>query len=220
MVDFMVDDGYIKKLDLVQYRIPIPDPLPEIYSMIAQRVLSRGYTVKEFTKTKDIRPHVVPVFQLINETYQHIYGFAALTDEEAKEFSNRFLPILNPNFAKLIYDENGELVAFIVGMPDMSKGLRASKGKLYPFGFIQLLWSMRKTDQLNLLLGCIKENKRNRGLDTVLAVKIFNSAKSANFKIMDTHLIMESNTKMRAEYERLCAEMYKRYRIYIKPIVK
>jgi hypothetical protein len=216
MIDFMGKAGYGKKLDLVQYKLPVPDPLPEIYPRIAERVLSRGYRVAEFTRTKDVRPHVVPAFNLINETYKHIYGFAALTDQEAKEFANRFLPILNPRFIKVIYDEQDEIVAFIVAMPDMSKGLRASRGKLIPFGFLQVLWAMRKTRQLNLLLGCIKENKRNLGLNTVLAVKVIEAANQAGYKLIDTHLIMESNTKMRAEYERLGAEMYKKYRIFSK----
>jgi ribosomal protein S18 acetylase RimI-like enzyme len=215
MVDFMEASGFTKKLDLVQYRLPIDQPLPEIYGKVADRVLTMGkYTVKEFSRTSQVKPYVLAVFSLINDTFKHLYGFAPLTDVEAHEFANRFLPILNANFIKLIFDEHEELVAFVIGMPDLSKGLRRSGGKLMPIGFIPVLWSMRRTRQLNLLLGAIKESCRGRGLDTVLAVKLFDSANKAGFNTMDTHLVLETNKPMRAEYERLNAEMYKKYRIY------
>lgn len=211
MVSFMEENGYAKELDLVQYRINTIEKLPLVYNRIAERVLNKGYRVIEFKNTKTIRQYIEPILNLINESYKNIYGFAPLTDVEAKEFSNRFLPILNPDFVKLIFDKNEELAAFIIAMPDMSAGLRATGGKLFPFGFIRILRSMKKTKQLNLLLGSIKESRRNAGLDAVLAVKILESATSSGFTVLDTHLIMETNKKMRAECERLDAEMYKKY---------
>jgi hypothetical protein len=219
MIDFMEENGYRKKIDLVQYRMPLEQALPEIYDRVANRVLERGhYYVREFKRTRKVRPYILPVFDLINETYRHIYGFAPLSEKEAQEFSNRFLPILNANFIKLIFDEKDELVAFIIAMPDLSKGLRISRGRLFPFGFIPVLWSMKKSKQLNLLLGCIKESKRNRGLDTVLAVKLMQSARKASYTLLDTHCVMETNKAMRAEYERLNAELYKKYRIFTKTL--
>jgi ribosomal protein S18 acetylase RimI-like enzyme len=219
MADFMEAAGFSKKLDLVQYRLPVDKPLPEIYSRVANRVLTRGdYRVVEFRRTREVRSWVLSVFSLINETYTHIYGFAPLTDAEAHEFTNRFLPVLDARFIKLIVDGEDQLVAFIIGMPDLSRGLRISRGKLYPFGFIPVLWSMRRTRQLNLLLGCIRESHRNRGLDSVLAVKLMGAARAAGYRVLDTHCVMENNLPMRAEYERLNADQYKKYRIFSKSL--
>lgn len=218
MIRYMETRGYGKKLDLVQYRFDLPDPLPDIYHKIAERVIRKGYKALEFTRTKDIRPWITPVFDLINASYKKIYGFSALTEEEAHEFSNRFLPILNPNFVKLILDANDKLVAFVIGMPDMSKGLRRAKGRLFPIGFIPVLWSMKTSRQLNLMLGGIEESKRNLGLDSLMAVKMIDSAAKSGFKILDSHLVMETNVKTRAEFERIGAVMYKKYRIFNKTI--
>ncbi|MDV7401355.1 hypothetical protein RZS08_58600, partial [Arthrospira platensis SPKY1] len=100
-------------------------------------------------------------------------------------FSNRFLPILNPGFVKLILDANDKLVAFVIGMPDMSKGLRMAGGRLFPFGFIPVLWSMKTSRQLNLMLGGVEESKRNLGLDSLMAVKMIDSAAKSGFKVLD-----------------------------------
>lgn len=103
-------------------------------------------------------------------------------------------------------------------MPDISDGFKKAKGKLFPLGFLHLLLSFRKATQLNLLLGCVKDTIRNSGIDALMAVSMFDSAKEANLKILDSHLIMEENVKMRAVMERMESAIYKRYRIFEKAI--
>lgn len=210
--------GFSKKLDLFQYRSPIPQTVPDIYTRIGERVLKRGFKVLKFDKSKDVRPFVKPVFDLINETYVDIYGFAPLQDIEAKEFSERFLPLLNPEFIKIVADENDKIIAFVVAMPDISDGFRKANGRLYPFGFIPILRSFKKATQLNLLLGCVNENLRNSGVDALMAASLYESAIKANLKVLDSHLIMEDNTKMRAVMERQNYNVYKKYRIFEKDL--
>jgi len=209
-------NAFTKKIDLVEYQASIPEQIPEFYLRIAERVKRHGFRLLEFKKSKHIVPFVKPAFDLLNETYSDIYGFAPLGEIEVKEFSERFLPLLNPNFIKLILDKNDEVVAFVVAMPDIFDGFKKANGKLLPFGFIHLLLSFRKATQLNLLLGGVKNNIQNFGLDALLTVGMFNSAKEANLKILDSHLIMEKNVKMRAVMERLNSTIYRRYRIYEK----
>ena len=209
-------NAFTKKIDLVEYKATIPEQIPEFYVRIAERVKRHGFKLLEFKKSKHIRPFVKPSFDLLNEAYADIYGFAPLGEIEVKEFSERFLPLLNPNFIKLILDQNEEVVAFVVAMPDIFDGFKKANGKLLPFGFIHLLLAFKKATQLNLLLGGVKNNIRNSGLDALLAVGLFHSAKEAKLKTMDSHLIMEENVKMRAVMERLDSTIYRRYRIYEK----
>lgn len=218
MVEFTENNGFKKKIDLFQYRSKIPELVPELYTKIANRVLSRGYRILEFNKSKNVKPYVKPVFDLINESYVDIYGFAPLQEIESKEFSERFLPLLNPEYIKIIVDKDDKLVAFVVAMPDISEGFRKAKGKLLPFGFIHILRSFKKAKQLNLLLGCVKSNMRNSGIDALLAVSMFESANKGQLKILDSHLIMEENTNMRALMERMEHVIYKKYRIYEKEL--
>ncbi len=218
MKTYIEENGFSKKIDLVQYRAIIPENVPEFYKRIANRVSGRGFKLMEFKKTKHIRPYIKEAFDLLNEAYSDIYGFAPLQDPEVKEFSERFLPLLDANFIKLVANKEGKIVAFVVAMPDISDGFKKANGKLFPFGFIHLLLSFKKATQLNLLLGGVANNVRNSGLDALMAVAMFNSAKKAKLTIMDSHLVMEENEKMRAVMERVESEIYKRYRIYQKDI--
>ena len=77
---------------------------------------------------------------------------------------------------------------------------------------------MKKSKQLDLLLGAIKSEYRNVGLDSLLGTAMLKSAFEAKLENIDSHIVMEANTKMRAEYERVGGKIYKRYRIFQKQL--
>ncbi|MBN1651704.1 MAG: hypothetical protein JW857_10270 [Bacteroidales bacterium] len=218
MINHMERNKYAKSIDLVQYRAKVPESISPIYETMFQRVTNAGYQILEFTNTKAIRPYIPPVFALLNKTYTEIYGFAPLDDKEITEFAERFLPFLDARFIKIVIDQQKNVVAFLVAMPDISKGMRKAEGKLFPFGFMHILRSGKKTKQLNLLLGSVEESLRIKGIVSLLAVKVIESAQKAKMELFDSHLIMEDNAKMRAMYERFDAKVYKTYRIFQKAL--
>jgi ribosomal protein S18 acetylase RimI-like enzyme len=94
-------------------------------------------------------------------------------------------------------NERNETVAFIIGMPDISKGIKKSKGYILPIGIIHILLAGRRTNQLNLLLGAIHPDYQNRGLDTIMGSAMLDSAREAGIEVhIDSHLEMESNAKV------------------------
>ncbi|MBN2237388.1 MAG: hypothetical protein JW729_07500 [Bacteroidales bacterium] len=218
MIHHMERNAYGKSIDLVQYRADVPEEVSPVYHTLFDRVSKAGYSILEFTSTKKIRPYIPAVFALLNKTYTEIYGFAPLDDKEITEFSERFLPFLDARFIKIVLDQNKNVVAFLVAMPDISLGMRKAKGRLFPFGFVHILRSSKKTKQLNLLLGGVEERLRIKGIVSLLAVKIIESAIHARMQVFDSHLVMEENLSMRAMYERVNAEIYKTYRIFEKEL--
>ncbi|MDA3954957.1 MAG: hypothetical protein PF485_15020 [Bacteroidales bacterium] len=218
MVQMIEAEGFSKKMDFVQYKINTPKEVPALYERVAQRPMKNGYKIIEFTKHKQLKPYIRPVLGLTNDTYTEIFGYVPFSEEEMDDFAKRYLPILDPNFIKVITDKNSEVVAYVIGMPNISDGIRKAKGRLFPFGFIHILRSMKKSSQLDLLLGAVKDDLRNIGLDTMLAKAMLKSANERGLKIIDSHVVMETNTKMRAEVEKLGGEVYKRYRIFQKDL--
>lgn len=218
MISHTKRNGYKKKLDIFQYRAKIPEETPKIYNKIADRVKRRGFKIIDFKKSKHVVPYVKPVFDLINATYKNIYGFAPLDDIEVKEFSERFLPLLKPQYIKVVVNDTNKIVGFVAGMPDISNGFKKAKGKLFPFGFIHILRAFKKTHQLNLLLGCVSEELQNSGLIALMAQSMYKAAKENGLTVLDSHLILENNKKMRAVMERMDHEIYKKYRIFEKAL--
>jgi len=210
------DLSFTKEVDLVVYRVPIPDELPEFYKSIYKRFTGRenDLTLKEFTLRRQVKPYIRKVLTLLNETFAGIYGFVPFTPKEMDDFANRYLYLINPRFIKIFIDEKDQVVSFLVAMSDISKGIQKSKGYLLPWGFIPLLTAGRKSKQLNLLLGGIAPEYQGRGLDVMMGIKLIESAKKAGKVVIDSHLELETNLKVRAEMEKMNGEVYKRYRIY------
>ncbi|KAF0237769.1 MAG: hypothetical protein FD181_1634 [Prolixibacteraceae bacterium] len=218
MNKFAEEMGFSKEVDLVVYQIPIPDELPEFYKSIFKRFTTRENKLylKEFTNRRQIRPYIYKVLALVNLTFSGIYGFVPFTLKEMKDFANRYLYLINPRFIKLVLNENDEVAAFLIAMSHISEGIQKSKGYLLPLGFIPILTAGRKSKQLNLLLGGIAPEYQGRGLDVMMGIKLIESAKRAGKTIIDSHLELETNLKVRAEMEKMGGKVYKRYRIYQK----
>lgn len=213
-------EGFSPMVELYQYEIPLKDAHLQRYHHFAQRIQERfGLTVHEFTQTRQVKPFVQPVFRLINQTYQQIYGFNRVSEEEMKEFAQRFLPLLNPKLIKIISNKQGEVIAFIIAMADMSLGIRKAKGRLLPWGWYHIYQSAKRSKRLVLLLGAISPAYQGKGLDAILASRLLGSAQKLGFILMDSHLIMKENHKMRNEIERIPQhKCYKKYAIFSKNI--
>jgi GNAT superfamily N-acetyltransferase len=220
LVDYIEKAGYEKKVDLMVYKLDIPEVIPEFYRRIRDRASKNNHTTRlvSFSSRKQLKKYVKPVFNLVNETFKDIYAFAPLSEKEMEEFANRYLILLDPRFIKVVENNMGEVVACILAMPDISEGIKKCKGRLIPFGIFQVFRAQKKTKQLNLLLGGIKADYRNSGLDTIMGISLLEEARNRGMKVIDSHLELETNTKMRAEMEKMGGVVYKRFRIFQKAL--
>ncbi len=219
MKDFYEELGFQKEVDLLSYKIIVPEKVPEYIEKVSKRVIeSNGYILHEFKTRRELRPWIVPVFRLVNVTFTHIYGFIPLEEKEMQELADRYLPILDPRFVKVISKEDGEPLGFVVSMPELSQGIKRAQGRLFPFGWSYILSESRRTKMLTLLLGAVKEEYRGKGLDSLMSMRLLESAIKAGMKTIDSHLILEHNSRMRAMCDRIDGKVYKRFRIFFKEI--
>ncbi len=220
MVDLTEAAGFTKKVDCVVYQIPIPEKIPELHQKILERAEKQNTNLRllQFTSRRKIKPLVRPALQLVNDTFGDIYGFLPFNEKEMDEFANKYLFLINPKFVKLIVNEKDEIIALFIAMADISDGIRKSKGYLFPFGIFRIFAAARKTKQVNLLLGAIDPRYQGRGLDVWMGLSLVKSAREAGKTVMDSHLELEYNTKVRAEMEKFGGKVYKKFRIYQKDI--
>jgi hypothetical protein len=212
--------GYAKDVDYFVYKLDVPKEIPEFYKKILERVKRKGnFELVELRKKRQIKPWIIPVLDLMNECYigSNIYGYTPLDKQEMMDLAKRYLPVLDPRFVKVV-TKDGDTVAFVVGIPDMAAGIKKARGRLLPFGFLKILRAAKKSKQLDLLLGAVKESYRGRGLDVLMGVGMIMSAQEAGFEVMDTHHELESNVKVRAEMVKMGGKLYKKFRVYQKAL--
>lgn len=212
--------GYQKDVDYVTYRIHVPSKIPETYTRLHERIRKRGsLEVIEPGSKKEAAAWAKPAFRLMNAvfTQEGIYGYAPMEDDEIDMLIKRYMPLLDPRFLKGIRHDD-ELAGFVIGIPDMTEGIRRARGRLFPFGFLKILKARKNARQLDLLLGAIKPEHRGKGGDVLMMVAMGMSVIQAGMKVIDTHHQMETNKKMRAVSELLGGEVYKRHRVYRKAL--
>ena len=217
-VEQLEKNAFTKEIDLVVYLVDIPEVMPEFHQKVEERAIRNNPNLKvlEFTSRKKVKPYIYDVLELLNVTFVDIYGFTPFSQKEMDDFANRYLFLINPRFIKLIVNEQQEVVAFIIGMSHIGDGIQAAEGKLFPFGIFKIFAAARKTKQLNLLLAGIHPAYRGKGLDVMMGSRILASAYAEGKRFMDSHLELETNTKVRAEMERMGGQVYKRFRIFQK----
>jgi hypothetical protein len=219
MIDFMERAGFVKEADCFtcEYDLGHPEK-EERYKPILQRILDRpGYEFLEFTSIKPIKKYIVDVFNLVNESFGNIYGFVPMDQKEIDSLVKQYLPIIDPRFVKLILHEK-KLVGFLVALPRFTKGIQKAKGRLFPFGFIHILRSMKKATKVDLMLGAVHPKYQGKGLDLFLSMGIIQSGRKYGIKYVDTHLVLDGNDSMESEMVRFGAKEVKRYRVYQKQL--
>jgi len=219
-VELLEKNSYTREVDLVVFKIQIQKQIPEFYLKIYERALrnNSGLQFLEFTSRNKVRPYIHPVLRLLNAAYTDIFGFIPLTEAEMDDFANRYLFLINPRFIKVIVNEQKEVVAFLIAMSHIGEGIQEAKGYLFPTGIFRIFAAARRSKQLNLLLVGIHPEYRGRGLDAVMGVKMLESAKAQGKTVLDSHLILEHNSKSRAELERMGGIVYKRFRVFGKDL--
>jgi hypothetical protein len=218
IVKLVENEGFTKEVDCMTYKFPVNLALPELYYRIVQRSnYSNNMQLVEFTSRKQLKPYIVPVLELVNQTYDHLYGFVPMSETEIHEFAARYLPIIDPRFVKII-EKDGQVIAFVIGIPNLTIGIQKSKGYLFPIGIFQILLATRKTRQLDVMLAAVRRDFQGTGTEVVMGISLIESARKAEFKDIATHLILEDNNKMRAEVERLHIPVHSRFRVYRKEI--
>jgi len=219
LVKLVENEGYTKEIDCLVYKYPLSNNIEELYKRVISRVNGKNDNkVIEFTLRKQIKPYIYKVLSLMNKTYSHLYGFVPLDKQDMDDFANRYLPILDPRFIKLI-EKQGEVLAFIIALPHMTAGIQKSKGHLFPLGIIHILRAAKTTHQLDLMLGGVHPDMQGIGLDIMIMIPLIESAKKGGFTEMEFHLMLETNKAILNEMERLHASLHKRFRVFQKNLV-
>lgn len=214
--------GYTKETDWMEYRITIPDELPERYYKYADIVIAKNnLNVRKVTRRMINKENYGrKFFKLINETYYKLYGFSLLSDKQIDAYTKLYLGLLDTRMVSFVENEKGELVAAGVTMPDLTAALQKCGGKLFPFGWFHLLKAIfwKPCDTLDMLLVGVREDYRGKGLNAVLVADLYPRLKAMGFKYAETTAELETNDNIQAMWKYFEREQHKRRRVYAKKI--
>lgn len=215
--------GFEKDADWIEYKIYIPDTIPQKHQRIAELVKSKyNLKIKKYTSTRKIATdYGQAIFELVNETYHTLYGYSPLTQRQIEQYVKLYLPIVDLRMVTLVTDEQDKLVAIGISMPSLSAALKKSGGKLFPLGWYYLwkaLYAKRRSNVLDLLLVAVKPEYQNKGVNALLFSDLIPVYKQLGFLYAESNPELEMNDRVQAQWEYFKTEQHKRRRAYIKKI--
>lgn len=220
--EHMKKHGYTKETGWVEYRITLPEELPERHIKLAELVRKRyDLKVRKLTKSQIRKENYgQKLFQLINETYCVLYGYSLLSPKQIDSYVDLYLGLVDAKMLTFIEDKNGDLIAAGITIPSMSEALQKCNGELFPFGWWHLLKAMywKKPETLDLLLIGVRPDYQNKGVNSLLFVDLFSTYKKMGFRYAETNANLETNSKVQAMWVPFEKELHKRRWVFGKEI--
>ena len=215
--------GYEVDNKYVEYKLFVPDTVPEKYAKIAEMIQNRyNLRIKKLTK-KDIFEggYGKKIFELINSTYKDLYGFSELSEKQIDQYINMYFPFADLSLITLVEDASADnkLVGIGITLPSLSEALqKCKKGRLFPFGWFHLLRAIKfhKTKIVDLLLIGVLPEYRMKGVNALIFADLIPRYQAYGFEWGETQVEMETNTNVQSQWETLNPVMHKRRNCYKK----
>lgn len=215
--------GFEKDADWVEYKIYIPDAVPDKHKRISDLIQRKfNLKIKKCTSRKELSARYgQAIFELMNEAYAPLYGFSALSQGQINQYIKTYLPIVDLKMLTMVVDADDKLVAVGISMPSMSKALQKSRGRLLPLGWYylgKLLFMRRYPKMLDLLLIAVKPEYQNKGVNALLFSDLIQAYQELGFECAESNPELELNGKVQAQWEYFNTEQHKRRRAYKKSL--
>lgn len=213
--------GYTKDIDWVEYRIKIPESIPDKYARIAQIVKTKYNLRSVPLKSRKIvkERYGQALFKLINEAYSDLYGFSPLTDRQIDHYVDQYLGLIRLDCVSMIVDSNDDIVAVGISMPSLSKGLIKSRGKRFPTGWIHLLKALKgKSEIVDLLLVAVKPEYQNKGINALIFNDLIPAFNAAGYKEAESNPELEENENVQKQWEYFERRQHRKRRAWRKTL--
>ena len=215
--------GYEVDNKYVEYKLFVPDTVPEKYAKIAEMIQNRyNLRIKKLTK-KDVFEggYGKKIFELINSTYKDLYGFSELSEKQIDQYINMYFPFADLSLITLVEDASADnkLVGIGITLPSLSEALqKCKKGRLFPFGWFHLLRAIKfhKTKIVDLLLIGVLPEYRMKGVNALIFADLIPRYQAYGFEWGETQVEMETNANVQSQWETLNPVMHKRRNCYKK----
>lgn len=219
-IDHLQKLGYGKDIDWVEFLITLPKEPDVKMDRLAEAVLKK-YKLKlvELTSRREIKPYISPILHLLNVCYGNLYGTVELSPAQISKYVNQYILLINPEYIKILENENKEIVGFGLAMPSLNRAAKKSRGRLFPFGWYRILRApFQKAEVLDLYLVGVTPEMQNKGLTAILLNSMTATARKNGVKYAETGPELETNHQVQALWKHYEVRSHKRRRCWIKSL--
>jgi len=172
---------------------------------------------------RNLKKEVRDILDVFNDAWQHNWGFVPATDAEAKKMAADLQLILDKELS-FFAEIDGQPVAICVCLPNLNEVIFDFGGKLNPLTVGKLIWRLKirgpKSARL-MLLGIrtdLRGKKRYAPLAMAVIAELVRRGLKQGYEWAELGWTLDDNRLINAAIRSMGATIYKRYRLFEKPI--
>ena len=219
--------GVVKDNDYVEFKIFVPDEIPDKMRKIAEMIQKRYHLQIKKLRKEDVFEggYGKKIFTLINDTFKDLYGYSELSDKQIDQYINMYLKMADLELITLVEDasQDNKLVGVGITIPSLSRALqKCRRGRLWPLGWWHVLRAlkMHKTEGVDLLLLGVLPEYRSKGTNALMFYDLIPRYNKYGFKWGESQVEMETNENVQGQWGYFETVNHKRRRCYRKDIQK
>ncbi len=212
--------GFEKEVDFVSCYIDSAKfVLPEKAQLVAKRVREKGkYKVVNFSSKKELRKWAKRIGEAYNKTFINNWEYYPFSDREVKYIEDNLMVVADPKLIKII-TYNDEVIGFLLAFPDISEALQRNKGRITPWGILDIMREFKRTRWVSLNGAGVLPEYHGSGGNILLydeMAKTFGGFEQ--FIHAELTQVAESAVQMRKDLINMGGRAYKNHRVFRKSI--
>lgn len=212
--------GFRKEVDFAScYADAQSFHLPDRVRPIAERAAQRaGLRVLQFKTKRELTEWAPRIGATYNKSFINNWEYAPLTEREIKLVLDNLLVIADPRLIKIIA-HGDDVVGFMFAFADVSAALQRARGRLLPFGIVDLMLEVRRTEWVAINGAGILPEFQGHGGNALLYLEMEKTLRQMPFKHADFTQVAETAVQMRQDLEKVAGgRQYKNHRVYVKAL--
>ena len=216
-LDLMAACGMVKAKDLYAFRMSRDHGVAEKVAGIVERSQKEFPFAVRTIDMGNLDREAGIVARIYNGGWARNWGFVPWTDAEMKHTVKSLKAIADPELV-LFAEREGKPAGFALGLPDYNEILRGVNGRLFPFGIFKLLLGRRKIKGMRAAVFGLMPEYFHTGLSYLLYSELEKRAVRRGYQWGELSWQLEDNEAINRFAASIGARLYKRYRIFERPI--
>ena len=208
--------GFEKEVDFVSCYLPADKfQIPERVERIAKRSMERsGLQVKQFKNKKELVAWAPRIGEAYNKAFVNNWEYFPFTKREIDFVVDNIMTIADHRLIKII-THGEDVVGFLFAFHDVSAALQRSRGRLFPFGIIDILLELKRTNTVSVNgMGILPEFQGHGGNAILYSEMGHSLLEFQQFSHVEMTQVAETTGQMRADLRNLNGVEYKNHRVY------
>jgi GNAT superfamily N-acetyltransferase len=216
-LDLMQKCGLVKAKDLYAFLKGRERKLSPQTEELLERLRKSGqFTFRAVTK-KSLEKDALNIAAIYNAGWRKNWGFVPWTDREMEHMVKNLGQFADLDLV-LFAEREGRVVGFSGAFPDFNQVFIKMNGRLFPFGFLKFLIGRRKITGVRAMVFGVVPEYMHTGLAYLLYDEFEKAIIRKGYYWCELSWQLEDNKAINLFAASLGASLYRKYRIYEKPI--